>query len=153
MERIKLTKKQRFSILKRDNFTCRYCGRKTPEVILEVDHIVPVSKGGTNDLNNLITSCRDCNRGKGADFEQGEDFECCLDYYEAEIMRQTDRFLTEQERDSLKKLALNYGFEELGTAIDISIKSYYKNDFESFKTMLEKIGGILYNRRRENGNL
>jgi hypothetical protein len=33
-------------------------------VILEVDHIEPVSKGGTNDLLNLITSCRSCNRGK-----------------------------------------------------------------------------------------
>jgi hypothetical protein len=66
-ERIPLTQSQRFEILKRDKFTCRYCGRKSPEVILEVDHIFPVSKGGTNDPANLVSSCYDCNRGKGAD--------------------------------------------------------------------------------------
>ncbi len=36
-----------------------------PDVILEVDHIKPVAEGGTNGMLNLITSCRDCNRGKG----------------------------------------------------------------------------------------
>lgn len=64
-ERIKLQKKTRFEVFKRDSFTCQYCGRSSPSVILEVDHIVPVAEGGTNDLMNLITSCRDCNRGKG----------------------------------------------------------------------------------------
>jgi len=36
------------------------------EVSLEVDHRIPESKGGTDDESNLVTSCRDCNRGKGA---------------------------------------------------------------------------------------
>ena len=56
--------KIRFLILKRDNFTCQYCGRKAPEVILEIDHIIPKSKGGLKNLNNLKTACRDCNLGK-----------------------------------------------------------------------------------------
>ena len=60
-----LSKKMRFEVFKRDKFTCQYCGRTAPDVILEVDHIKPVSKGGTNDLINLVTSCKDCNRGKG----------------------------------------------------------------------------------------
>ena len=60
-----ITRKLRFEVFKRDNFTCRYCGRKTPEVILEVDHVIPVSKGGTDDFENLVTSCFECNRGKG----------------------------------------------------------------------------------------
>ena len=64
-ERKPLSKKIRFEVFKRDKFTCQYCGRMAPDVILEVDHIKPVSKGGKNDLLNLITSCRDCNRGKG----------------------------------------------------------------------------------------
>jgi hypothetical protein len=55
----------RFFILKRDNFTCQYCGRKSPETILEIDHVFPQSRGGDNDPANLITSCRDCNLGKG----------------------------------------------------------------------------------------
>lgn len=60
-----ISKKLRFEVFKRDNFTCRYCGRKAPDVVLEVDHIEPVSKGGKNSIINLVTSCRECNRGKG----------------------------------------------------------------------------------------
>lgn len=65
MTRKPLTKKIRFEVFKRDRFTCQYCGRIAPDVILEVDHISPVAEGGDDDLLNLITSCRDCNRGKG----------------------------------------------------------------------------------------
>ena len=63
-ERKALSKKTRFEVFKRDHFTCQYCGRMAPDVILEVDHIKPVAKGGDNKILNLITSCRDCNRGK-----------------------------------------------------------------------------------------
>jgi len=59
-----ITKSVRFEVFKRDSFKCQYCGRGAPDVILEVDHILPVSKGGDNDLLNLVTSCKDCNRGK-----------------------------------------------------------------------------------------
>ncbi len=58
--------KLRFEVFKRDNFICQYCGKKTPEVILEADHIIPESKGGITELENLTTSCFECNRGKGA---------------------------------------------------------------------------------------
>ena len=64
-ERKGIGKKTRFEVFKRDKFTCQYCGRMAPDVILEVDHIKPVAEGGTNKMINLITSCRDCNRGKG----------------------------------------------------------------------------------------
>jgi len=60
-----IPKSLRFEVFKRDSFTCQYCGRKAPEVVLEIDHIEPVSKGGTNDILNLITACKDCNAGKG----------------------------------------------------------------------------------------
>jgi len=63
-ERKSLSKKVRFEIFKRDSFTCQYCGSKAPDVILEVDHILPVKEGGSNDIMNLITSCFNCNRGK-----------------------------------------------------------------------------------------
>ncbi len=59
-----LSPKLRFEILKRDKYTCQYCGRKSPEVELEVDHIEPYSKTKDNSPGNLITSCKDCNRGK-----------------------------------------------------------------------------------------
>lgn len=60
-----LSKKIRFEVFKRDKFTCQYCGRMAPDVVLEVDHIKPVAEGGNDGILNLITSCRDCNRGKG----------------------------------------------------------------------------------------
>lgn len=67
MSRTPLSKKIRFDIFKRDGFRCSYCGTSPSEtVLLEVDHIHPVAEGGTNDIDNLITSCQDCNRGKGA---------------------------------------------------------------------------------------
>lgn len=64
-KRKSLTKKIRFEVFKRDSFTCQYCGRSAPDVVLQVDHIQPVVEGGDNDLTNLITSCVDCNQGKG----------------------------------------------------------------------------------------
>lgn len=59
-----LSQKTRFEVFKRDQFTCQYCGRKAPDVVLQVDHIVPVANGGKNDILNLVTSCVDCNSGK-----------------------------------------------------------------------------------------
>jgi len=71
-ERKALSKKTRFEVFKRDSFTCQYCGRSAPEVLLEADHIKPVSKNGDDDITNLITACVDCNRGK-SDRELSDD--------------------------------------------------------------------------------
>jgi len=57
-------KRLRFEVLRRDRFTCQYCGRKAPEVELQVDHVHPASDGGPAVLSNLVTSCSDCNSGK-----------------------------------------------------------------------------------------
>jgi len=65
--RTSLGPKLRLNVLMRDDYTCVKCGRKGPESRLEVDHITPVSKGGTDELNNLQTLCFECNRGKGGD--------------------------------------------------------------------------------------
>jgi hypothetical protein len=59
-----LGKRARFEVLKRDSFTCQYCGAKAPDALLDVDHINPVSKGGDNNITNLITACKACNSGK-----------------------------------------------------------------------------------------
>ena len=67
MSRLQISKKTRFDVFKRDGFQCSYCGTHPPEtVLLEVDHIHPVAEGGTNEIDNLVTACWDCNRGKGA---------------------------------------------------------------------------------------
>lgn len=59
-----INQRLRFSILHRDRFTCRYCGVRATHRKLEVDHFVPVSKGGRNDRANLVTACIACNKGK-----------------------------------------------------------------------------------------
>ena len=56
----------RFMVLRRDNYTCRYCGRKAPTVELHVDHVEPWTKVREHNIENLVASCRDCNLGKGA---------------------------------------------------------------------------------------
>jgi hypothetical protein len=59
-----ISKKIRFEIFKRDSFKCQYCGASAPETVLHIDHIKPVSKGGTNTITNLVTACAACNSGK-----------------------------------------------------------------------------------------
>lgn len=56
----------RHEVFKRDNYRCRECGATNKETTLEIDHIVPVSKGGSNSLSNLQTLCKKCNRAKHA---------------------------------------------------------------------------------------
>lgn len=65
-KRKSLSKRARFEVFKRDGFTCQYCGAHPPAVVLECDHVVPVAEGGGNEMDNLVTSCMDCNRGKAA---------------------------------------------------------------------------------------
>lgn len=56
----------RYNVLRRDNYRCCICGATAQDgVKLEVDHIIPVSKGGKSTLDNLQTLCERCNRGKG----------------------------------------------------------------------------------------
>ena len=52
----------RNQIYLRDNYTCKYC--KIAGGILEIDHVIPYSKGGSNEIENLVTACRKCNRQK-----------------------------------------------------------------------------------------
>lgn len=63
-KRTGLSKRVRFEVFKRDQFKCQYCGAAAPDVILQVDHIKAVSKGGEDDILNLVTACVACNAGK-----------------------------------------------------------------------------------------
>jgi len=60
-----ISSKLRFEVFKRDKFVCQYCGACGPRTELEIDHVIPVARGGTDDIDNLKTSCFRCNRGKG----------------------------------------------------------------------------------------
>lgn len=66
-QRALMTKKLREFIKARDNYTCCTCGNSThvePNLLLEIDHIIPVSKGGQTEEMNLQTLCWKCNRAK-----------------------------------------------------------------------------------------
>lgn len=56
---------KRKMIYKRDHYTCQYCGSIKD---LTIDHVIPKSKGGTNNWDNLVTCCRKCNLKKGNKF-------------------------------------------------------------------------------------
>lgn len=68
MARKSISGSLRWHILARDGFTCCYCGAAAGQdgVELAVDHVVSVKDGGTNNPDNLVTSCRKCNGGKSA---------------------------------------------------------------------------------------
>lgn len=60
-----LSRRRKAVVLSRDGYRCQYCGVGVQDgAILEVDHRIPIAKGGCNRVSNLITACRDCNRSK-----------------------------------------------------------------------------------------
>ena len=65
VERGKVSNKMRFSIYQRDGYRCRKCGVSQKRAILEIDHIIPIAKGGKSTYNNLQTLCHRCNVEKG----------------------------------------------------------------------------------------
>lgn len=65
-----VSKRTRYEVLRRDDFTCRYCRSKDNE--LHVDHVTPVSLGGSDKPDNLVAACKDCNAGKGSSAPDGE---------------------------------------------------------------------------------
>ena len=70
LERGKLTPSLRYDVLKRDNGRCVLCGRTAADGIqLQVDHILPVAKGGRTELSNLRTLCSLCNAGKSDKYD------------------------------------------------------------------------------------
>lgn len=112
-----LSKKIRFEVFKRDSFKCQYCGSKAPDVLLEVDHIKPVSMGGTNDLLNLITSCFDCNRGK-SNRELSDN---------ALLEKQRDQLEALQERKEQIEMMFNWqkGLLELDSEVVAQLADYW----------------------------
>ena len=68
-QRALMTSKLREKIKQRDNFTCQKCGlsvEQEPNLLLEIDHIIPLSKNGLTTEENLQTLCWKCNRSKGS---------------------------------------------------------------------------------------
>jgi len=60
----RIERREKFKILDRDNFTCRYCGARPGSENLEVDHLVPRSRYGSDNACNLVAACVTCNKRK-----------------------------------------------------------------------------------------
>ena len=65
------TKSKRILVFERDRYRCRYCGHavrlielQRPKYMATLDHVIPVSRGGTRDMENLVTACCRCNNKK-----------------------------------------------------------------------------------------
>lgn len=175
-KRIPLTKKTRFEVFKRDSFTCQYCGAKAPDVVLEVDHIIPVKEGGTNDILNLITSCKACNSGKScrklsddsvivkrqkqaAELQEREEMITMMAEWQHQLLSEQDKQI-----DMLEELFKSYypdlSFTEFGRRdIRKQIKQFgfrhvhncleiALNQYDNPRESLNKLGGICYNRRK-----
>lgn len=107
-----ISKRVRFEVLKRDAFTCQYCGKVAPDVILHIDHIKPVSKGGNNGILNLVTSCQSCNSGK-SNIELSDD---------SAIKKQQKQLASMAEKREQIKLMVEWR-ESLESADDLLIES------------------------------
>ena len=97
----------RHEVFQRDNYRCRECGATNKETTLEIDHIVPVSKGGTNNINNLQTLCKTCNRAKHARAWVGGRYHVKSEY---------QQYLSAEEQERIKlynKLKSNLTDEQL----------------------------------------
>lgn len=125
-----LSKKIRFEVFKRDSFTCQYCGRKAPDVELEVDHIKPVAKGGTNDILNLVTSCYECNRGKR---------DRTLD----------DKSVVEKQRTELERLQARNEQLEMLLNWKEGLQNLEDKEIEAVNKLFEKKTGFGFNKHGE----
>lgn len=69
-QRLSIPPEVKSYVFQRDDYQCQSCGKTKQEAILEIDHIIPIAKGGFNDMSNLQTLCRTCNKQKKHHFDQ-----------------------------------------------------------------------------------
>lgn len=138
--RMSVSKRKRFEVFKRDRFTCQYCGRRPPDVVLHCDHVHPSSKGGTDDRSNLVTSCDDCNLGKSDGLltviVQTEDLEQLKE--KRDQLAALDRFLAKQRRDTEKTVQVigTYWYDRCGGA---GKYTFGRSRVPSVRTFLDRL--------------
>lgn len=137
-----MSKKLRFDVFKRDGFACQYCGAHPPNAVLEVDHVKAVSNGGTNDIDNLVTACFPCNRGKGAGDlatvpQSLADKAAELAELEAQLEGYQDILRAKRERVESECWEVARLLTE-----HFDVDGVFKADFQSIKTFVEKLGVV-----------
>lgn len=160
-----ISKRTRFEVLKRDSFTCQYCGKMPPDTTLHIDHIKPVSKGGTNGMLNLVTSCVDCNLGKSnielsddsaVKRQQSQLSEMAEKKLQIEMMVEWRESLLNADEilvESVKKLINTYleAFDrEVSDAGVTSIRKAIKN--HGYQLVIDSIENLYKSNKDFNGN-
>lgn len=138
MARKSTGKKLRFEVLKRDRFECQYCGAHPPQSILVVDHITPVSKGGVNDIDNLITACETCNQGKAA--RELTSIPESLSTKAARIAEAEEQLLGYQEILQAKRERIEQECWRVAAALWPKCDSVLTSDFVSIKRFVGELG-------------
>lgn len=67
--RIPIPPEVRNYVFQRDKYQCQSCGKTNSETELNIDHIIPLASGGSNDISNLQTLCHACNQRKKHHFD------------------------------------------------------------------------------------
>lgn len=138
--RIAISKRLRFEVFKRDGFTCQYCGATPPSVLLQCDHIDPVSNGGPTDIDNLVTACQPCNAGKSdiplSDIPQS------LSERAAEVLEREAQVAGYQAVMKQKRMRVEADAQEVLNAFCkwFDRDGIPRGDFFSIKRFIEKLG-------------
>lgn len=142
MNRKQISPKKRFEVFERDGFTCQYCGMRPDEddVVLNVDHIISIKDGGTNDLENLITSCFGCNIGKGSKSVRKktktvEDVQRDLDIAKERLAQIKEM---NKKRDTIKKIEKDIFKEKIHWIIEIIGSNYNEKIYYEIQKLKEK---------------
>lgn len=142
-----ISKKTRIEVFKRDSFRCRYCGKKPTDddgVVLHLDHIKPVAKGGDNNILNLVTSCFDCNMGK-SDRELNDSTVIDMQHEQLDKLNELriqQEWMYEWQQELLKSddAQIN-SFENLiKTVLDSDSFSLNNNGKKAYKKLFKKYG-------------
>lgn len=64
VERGRIRRKVKDEVLRRDNYTCQFCGRTFVTSELTIDHLIPIARGGIDEITNYVTCCEPCNQKK-----------------------------------------------------------------------------------------
>lgn len=135
-----ISKRVRFEVFKRDGFKCMYCGAHPPDALLECDHIEPVSLGGTNSEDNLVTACQACNRGKSN--IRLSDVPTSLADQAALVIERESQIAGYEEVMRSRRMRIEADAQEVLEAFcdAFGIESIPGNDFESIKSFIVRLG-------------
>ena len=143
----------RHKVFKRDGYRCKECGASNKETKLEIDHIKPVARGGTNHIDNLQTLCKECNRAKYTDewvggISTSEELNKELSYLKSQLIDVKNKLLSSTNENEI--IEYKYQILKLEEKIPKIEKQLYELSDEvlevnkSNQELKEKLFKLLY---------